>query len=194
MVQAGEIPIKETNPLRPLSPYAVSKVGQDMLGYQYYMSYKTDVVRTRGFNHTGPRRPPIFVCSDFAKQIVDIERGLREPVLRVGNLEARRDFTDVRDIVRGYWLALEKGTPGDVYNLCSGRSYRIREILDMLVGLAGVRVEVKQETSRMRPSDVPHLEGDYGKFQADTGWKPEIPFERTLKDLLDYWRNIPARR
>lgn len=194
MVQTGEIPIKETNPLRPLSPYAVSKVGQDMLGYQYYMSYRTDVVRTRGFNHTGPRRPPIFVCSDFAKQIVDVERGLREPVLRVGNLDARRDFTDVRDIVRGYWLALEKGTPGDVYNLCSGKSYRIREVLDTLVSLAGVRVEVKQEPSRMRPSDVPHLEGDYGKFHADTGWEPEIPFERTLRDLLDYWRNNPARR
>jgi len=194
MVCAGEIPIRETNPLRPLSPYAVSKVGQDMLAYQYFMSYKTDVVRTRGFNHTGPRRPAIFVCSDFAKQIVDIERGLKGPVLRVGNLDARRDFTDVRDIVRGYWLALEKGKSGDVYNLCSGISYRIGEILDMLLSLAGVRVEVKQEISRLRPSDVPHLEGDYGKFHADTGWKPEIPFERTLKDLLDFWRNTPARK
>ena len=194
MVYAGEIPIRETNPLRPLSPYAVSKVGQDMLGYQYYMSYKMDVVRTRGFNHTGPRRPAIFVCSDFAKQIVDIERGLREPVIRVGNLEARRDFTDVRDIARAYWLALEKGKPGEVYNLCSGTSYRIREVLDMLLALSGVRVDVKQEASRLRPSDVPHLEGDNGKFGADTGWKPEIPFERTLRDLLDFWRNNPGRK
>jgi GDP-4-dehydro-6-deoxy-D-mannose reductase len=194
MVLPAEVPIRETNPLRPLSPYAVSKVGQDMLGYQYFMSYKMDIVRTRGFNHTGPRRPPIFVCSDFAKQVVDIERGLREPIIRVGNLDARRDFSDVRDIVRGYWLALEKGTPGEVYNVCSGRSYRIGEVLDMLLGLAGVRAEVRKESLRMRPSDVPHLEGDFGKFKADTGWSPEIPFERTLRDLLDFWRSAPARK
>ena len=194
MVHPGETPIKETNPLRPLSPYAVSKVGQDMLGYQYYMSYQMDVVRTRGFNHTGPRRPAIFVCSDFAKQIVDIERGAKPPVINVGNLDARRDFTDVRDIARGYWLALEKGKPGEVYNLCSGRSYRIGEVLDMLIALGGVKVEVRQERARLRPSDVPHLEGDNSKFRADTGWKPEIPFEQTLKDLLDFWRENPARR
>jgi GDP-4-dehydro-6-deoxy-D-mannose reductase len=194
MVYPGEVPIKETNPLRPLSPYAVSKVGQDMLAYQYYMSYRTDVVRTRGFNHTGPRRPAIFVCSDFAKQIVDIERGVREPIIRVGNLDARRDFTDVRDIVRGYWMALEKGTGGEVYNLCSGTSYRIGEILDMLLSLAGVRAEVRQDPARLRPSDVPHLEGANEKFRTDTGWKPEIPFERTLRDLIEFWRNNPGRK
>ena len=193
MVHPDEVPIRETNPLRPLSPYAVSKVGQDMLAYQYFMSYRTDVVRTRGFNHTGPRRPPIFVCSDFAKQLVDIERGLRPPVIRVGNLEARRDFTDVRDIARGYWLALEKGKSGEVYNLCSGSSHRIRDVLDTLVAMSGLTVEIAQEPSRMRPSDVPHLEGDNTKFAADTGWKPVIPFERTLRDLLDFWRGVPAR-
>jgi len=169
-------------------------VGQDMLAYQYFMSYRTDVVRTRGFNHTGPRRPAIFVCSDFAKQIIDIERGIREPVIRVGNLDARRDFTDVRDIARGYWLALEKGKSGEVYNLCSGTSYRIGEILDMLLSLAGVRAEVKQDAARLRPSDVPHLEGANDKFRADTGWKLDIPFEQTLRDLLDFWRNNPGRR
>jgi GDP-4-dehydro-6-deoxy-D-mannose reductase len=194
MVYPDEVPIKETNPLRPLSPYAVSKVGQDMLAYQYFMSYRTDVVRTRGFNHTGPRRPAIFVCSDFAKQIVDIERGVRDPVIRVGNLEARRDFTDVRDIARGYWLALEKGKSGEVYNLCSGTSYRISEILDMLLSLADVRAEVRQDAARLRPSDVPHLEGANDKFRADTGWKLEIPFEQTLRDLLDFWRNNPGRK
>jgi GDP-4-dehydro-6-deoxy-D-mannose reductase len=194
MVYPGEVPIRETNPLRPLSPYAVSKVGQDMLAYQYFMSYRTDVVRTRGFNHTGPRRPAIFVCSDFAKQIIDIERGVREPVIRVGNLEARRDFTDVRDIARGYWLALEKGKSGEVYNLCSGTSYRIGEILDMLLSLAGVRAEVREDAARLRPSDVPHLEGANDKFRADTGWKLEIPFEQTLRDLLDFWRNNPGRK
>jgi GDP-4-dehydro-6-deoxy-D-mannose reductase len=194
MVYPTEVPIKETNPLRPLSPYAVSKVGQDMLGYQYYMSYRMDVVRTRGFNHTGPRRPAIFVCSDFAKQLVDIERGAREPVIRVGNLEALRDFTDVRDIVRGYWLSLEKGKSGEVYNVCSGRARRIGDVLDELISIVGVRVEVKQEPSRLRPSDVPHLEGDNGKFRADTGWEPEIPFERTLRDLVDFWRRNPGRK
>ncbi len=194
MVYPEEVPIRETNPLRPLSPYAVSKVGQDMLAYQYFMSYRTDVVRTRGFNHTGPRRPAIFVCSDFAKQIIDIERGIREPVIRVGNLDARRDFTDVRDIARGYWLALEKGKSGEVYNLCSGTSHRIGEILDMLLSLAGVRAEVKQDAARLRPSDVPHLEGANDKFRADTGWKLDIPFEQTLRDLLDFWRNNPGRR
>jgi GDP-4-dehydro-6-deoxy-D-mannose reductase len=194
MVHPDEVPIRETNPLRPLSPYAVSKVGQDMLAYQYYMSYRTDVVRTRGFNHTGPRRPPIFVCSVFAKQLVDIERGLRPPVIRVGNLEARRDFTDVRDIARGYWLALEKGRSGEVYNLRSGSSHRIRDVLDMLVAMSGLTVEIAQEPSRMRPSDVPHLEGDNAKFAADTGWKPVIPFEQTLRDLLDFWRGVPARK
>jgi GDP-4-dehydro-6-deoxy-D-mannose reductase len=194
MVYSNETPIKETNPLRPLSPYAVSKVGQDMLGYQYFMSYRMDIVRTRGFNHTGPRRPAIFVASDFAKQLVDIERGFRPPVIKVGNLEAFRDFTDVRDIVRGYWLSLEKGKPGEVYNLCSGRAYRIRDVLDTLISMVGIKVEVQQEAARMRPSDVPRLEGDNAKFVGDTGWKIEIPFEQTLADLVEFWRKNPDRK
>ncbi len=188
MVYPEEIPIRETNPLRPLSPYAVSKVGQDMLGYQYFMSYKMDIVRTRGFNHTGPRRPPIFVCSDFAKQLVEIEKGLRQPVIRVGNLDARRDFTDVRDIVNGYWLALAKGKPGAVYNLCSGIGRRIGDVLEMLIAQSGLRVKIEVEKSRLRPSDVPWLEGCNELFRRDTGWEPSIPFEQTLRDLLDYWR------
>ena len=193
MVYPDEIPIKETNPLRPLSPYAVSKVGQDMLGYQYYMSYGMDIVRTRGFNHTGPRRAAVFVCSDFAKQLVDIERGVRDPVIWVGNLDARRDFTDVRDMVRAYWLALEKGKPGAVYNICSGESHRIGDILDMLIEISGVKVEVRQDTDRMRPSDVPLLEGDNSAFTADTGWVPTITFEQTLRDLIEFWRSNPGR-
>jgi GDP-4-dehydro-6-deoxy-D-mannose reductase len=188
MVYENEVPITEENPLRPLSPYGVSKVGQDLLGYQYFMSYGTDIVRTRGFNHTGPRRGPVFVCSDFAKQIVDIERGHRDPVMYVGNLEAMRDFTDVRDTVKAYWLALEKGTPGDVYNICQEKSWKIQDILDMLVGLSTARVEVRVDKSRLRPSDVPILKGDCSKFRRDTGWKPEIPFEKTLADIMDYWR------
>jgi len=183
-----ELPLKETNALRPLSPYAVSKVSQDLLAYQYFMSFKMDVVRTRGFNHTGPRRPPVFVCSDFAKQLVDIEKGKRDPVIRVGNMDAVRDFTDVRDTVRGYWLALEKGKSGDVYNICSGVGRKMSEVLEMLIELSGVKVKVVRDESRMRPSDVPILVGDYSKFKKETGWEPLIPFEQTLKDLLNFWR------
>ncbi len=188
MVFESELPIRETNPMRPLSPYAVSKVGQDMLGYQYWMSYKIPIVRTRGFNHEGPRRGPVFVCSDFAKQIADIERGTKPPVIRVGNLDARRDFSDVRDVVRAYWLSLEKGEPGEVYNICSGKDWTIRKMLDMLLSMTKVKVKIEQDEARMRPSDVPVLLGDASKFKKATGWEPTIPFEQTLRDLLDYWR------
>ena len=193
MVLEDEIPIKETNPLRPLSPYGVSKVAQDMLGYQYYKSYGMEIVRTRGFNHTGPRRGPVFVCSDFAKQIVDIENGKKSPVMKVGNLDAKRDFTDVRDMARAYWLSLERGKAGEVYNLCTSKSYSIREILDMLIKLSGVEVDVRTDKGRLRPSDVPLLEGDYSKFNNDTGWEPRIPIEKTLSDLLEFWRENPDR-
>jgi GDP-4-dehydro-6-deoxy-D-mannose reductase len=189
IVKKNELPIKETNPLRPLSPYAVSKVGQDLLGYQYYMSYKLHIVRTRGFNHSGPRRGDVFVESSFARQIALIEKGKSPPVIYVGNLNAKRDYTDVRDMVRGYWLALEKGSPGEVYNICSGKVYSVREVLDMLLSFANVQPKVKQDPKRMRPSDVPILCGDNRKFVQETGWKNEIPFEVTLKDLLNYWRN-----
>ena len=188
LVLENELPIRETNPLRPLSPYAVSKVGQDMLGYQYWMSFRIPVVRTRGFNHEGPRRGPVFVCSDFAKQIADIEKGRRAPVVRVGNLDARRDFTDVRDVVRAYWLALEKGEPGEVYNIASGRCWTIREMLDLLLGMSSAKIKVEQDPARMRPSDVPVLLGDASKFRDRTGWSPEISFEQTMTDLLAYWR------
>jgi GDP-4-dehydro-6-deoxy-D-mannose reductase len=188
LVLENELPIQETNPLRPLSPYAVSKVGQDMLGYQYWMSFQIPIIRTRGFNHEGPRRGPVFVCSDFAKQIADIEKGRRAPVVRVGNLEARRDFTDVRDVVRAYWLALEKGEPGEVYNIASGRAWTIREMLDLLLTMSSAKIKVEPDATRMRPSDVPVLVGDASKFRKRTGWTPEIPFERTMRDLLAYWR------
>ena len=189
MVYPDEVPIKETNPLRPLSPYAVSKVAQDMLGYQYWMSWKVDSVRTRGFNHEGPRRGPVFVASDFAKQIADIAKGRKKPVLSVGNLEAQRDFTDVRDMVRAYVLALEKCEPGEVYNICSGKAWTIQKLLDYLLGLTKAKIEVKQDPARLRPSDVPILLGDNSKFVKATGWQPTIPFETTLKDMLEYWRS-----
>ncbi|OGD09717.1 MAG: GDP-mannose 4,6-dehydratase [Candidatus Aminicenantes bacterium RBG_13_62_12] len=183
-----EIPMKETNPLRPLSPYAVSKVAQDLLGYQYFQSYGLSVVRTRGFNHTGPRRGEVFVTSSLAKQIAAIEKGVNEPVIKVGNLDAKRDFSDVRDIVEAYWLSLEKGEPGDVYNIGSGVSRPIREVLDTLLSLSKVNVRVEVDPQRLRPSDVPILLADSSKFVAQTGWKPRFSFRQTLSDLLDYWR------
>ena len=188
LVHPDETPITESNPLRPLSTYAVSKIAQDYLGYQYFQSYGLKVVRTRGFNHTGPRRGDVFVASNFAKQLARIKAGLDEPVIRVGNLEAKRDFTDVRDMVRAYWLAATKGRPGEAYNIATGDAIVIRDLLDRLIELTEVEVEVRQDPDRMRPSDVEILIGDNSKFRADTGWQPEIPFEQTLRDIVEYWR------
>ncbi len=188
LVLPEEVPIRETNPLRPLSPYAVSKATQDLLAYQYFKSYGLKTIRTRGFNHTGPRRGEVFVSSNFAKQVASIEAGLQEPVIRVGNLDAVRDFTDVRDMVRAYWLAAARGRPGEAYNIASGKGIKIRELLDRLLDLSQVKVEIEVDPQRLRPSDVEVLVGDCSKFRADTGWEPAIPFDQTLKDLLDYWR------
>lgn len=188
LVHKDEVPIKETNPLRPLSPYAVSKVAMDYLGYQYYESYKVRIIRTRGFNHTGPRRGDTFAESNFAKQIAMIEKGRQDPVISVGNLEAMRDYTDVRDMVRGYLLAVEKCDPGDVYNICTGHAIQIGALLQQLLSYSKIKVEIKPDAARMRPSDVPILIGDNSKFVAKTGWQAEIPFEKTMGDLLDYWR------
>ena len=188
-VQEDELPITEANPLRPLSPYAVSKVAQDLMGYQYFKSYGMHIVRSRAFNHEGPRRGDVFVTSNFARQIAEIERGLHEPVIAVGNLTTRRDYTDVRDIVRGYWLLLEKGEPGEVYNLCSGRAWLIQDILDFMLGEARVGgITVREDRVRLRPSDVPVLLGDATRARKAVGWEPRIPFEQTLRDVLAYWR------
>ena len=188
LVHPEEAPITEENPLRPLSPYAVSKVAQDMLAYQYFQSYGLKVVRTRAFNHTGPRRGDVFVTSNFAKQIAEIEAGQRPPVIHVGDLNPKRDFTDVRDIVRAYWLSLEHCSLGEVYNVASGKAYRIKEVLKILLDNSGQDIEVVEDPERLRPSDVPLLLGDNSRFCKATGWIPEIPFEQTAKDLLDYWR------
>jgi GDP-4-dehydro-6-deoxy-D-mannose reductase len=187
-VEMDELPIKETNPLRPLSPYAVSKVAQDLLGYQYFKSYGQWIVRTRAFNHEGPRRGEVFVTSSFAKQIALAEAGKAEPVLHVGNLEARRDFSDVRDVVRAYWAALEQCEAGEVYNIGSGKDWKIADMTQTLIGMAKVPIEIRQDPARMRPSDVPVLLADPTKFRAATGWEPQIPFEQTLRDTLEYWR------
>ncbi len=188
MVFPEELPIKETNALRPLSPYGVSKVTQDLLGYQYFKSYGLKIIRTRAFNHTGPRRGEVFATSNFAKQLVEIEKNKRDPVIYVGNLEAVRDFSDVRDVARAYALTLQKGEPGEVYNIASGKGIKIKDMLDILVSLSKVDLKIEQDPARLRPSDVELLIGSPEKFQKKTGWKPEIPFEKTMQDLLDYWR------
>lgn len=187
LVTPNETPVKESGPLRPMSPYGVSKVAQDLLGRQYFKSYRVKVVVTRAFNHTGPRRGEVFATSSFAKQIAKIEKG-KEPVIYVGNLEAKRDWLDVRDVVKAYWLAVIKGKPGEVYNICSGKAWAVKRMLEILLSYSSIGVRVEQDKSRMRPSDVPILLGDCSKFREKTGWQSEIPFETTLLDLLNYWR------
>ncbi|MHC4558349.1 MAG: GDP-mannose 4,6-dehydratase [Planctomycetota bacterium] len=188
LVYEHELPVKETNPLRPLSPYGVSKVAQDTLAYQYHKSHGLHVVRTRAFNHTGPRRGEVFVTSSFARQIVEIEMGKREPVIRVGNLEAKRDFTDIRDVVKAYVIALEHCEPGSGYNIGSGTAHSIKQVLDLLLGMSKLIIQVKEDPARMRPSDVPVMVSDSSKFMRETGWRPQITFEQSLFDLLGYWR------
>jgi GDP-4-dehydro-6-deoxy-D-mannose reductase len=188
LVHPDEVPIKESNPFRPLSPYAVSKVAQELLAYQYHQSYGLKTVVTRGFNHTGPRHGPVLSCSSFARQIAEIEAEVSPPMLYVGDLTTKRDWVDVRDVVRGYWLALEKGAPGEVYNIGSGTTRTIQSMLDILLSLSPVEIEVRKDPTRLRPSDVLILWADDSKFRAQTGWEPQIPFEQTMRDLLDYWR------
>lgn len=187
-VAADELPITEANELRPLSPYAVSKVTQDMLAYQYFRSYGLRTIRTRAFNHEGPRRGDVFVTSNFSKQIAEIEAGLKPPILRVGNLQARRDWTDVRDMVRAYWLAVEHCMPGEVYVIASGVTRTIESMLDFLLSQSKVKIEVEVDPLRLRPSDVEVLLGDASKFKQATGWEPQIPYESTMLDVLNYWR------
>jgi GDP-4-dehydro-6-deoxy-D-mannose reductase len=188
LVEPGDVPLREDAPLRPASPYAVSKVAQGYLALQYALSPGVHVVRTRTFHHTGPRRGEQFAESSFARQLAEIEAGQRPPRLEVGNLDVVRDFTDVRDVVRAYWLLLEGGVRGEVYNVCSGRGVRLGELLERLIAISGLRVDVHVDASRLRSADAPALVGDPGRLRAATGWEPTIPLDRTLGDLLDYWR------
>ena len=188
LVRPDENPIREDVPLRPMDPYAVTKVAQDLFGYQYALSDRLQSVRVRAFNHTGPRQSTEFVASRFAQLLAEIELGVREPVVTVGNLAAVRDFTDVRDVVRAYFLAATKGQPGEVYNVGSGVGRKIEEILTLLIGFCRTPVRVEEDPALLRPLDVPALICDATKLQQHTGWEPEIPIERTLSDLLDYWR------
>ncbi len=189
-VAKNEIPIKETNPFRPASPYAVSKVGEDMLAFQYWLSWQIKTIRTRMFTHTGPRRGEVFALSNFAKQIAAIETGRQEPIVKVGNLNSVRTWMDVRDAVEAYWLLVVKCPPGEVYNIGGNETKTIGEMLDILLGLSkvtGIKIEVDQ--ARLRPSDVTLQIPCIAKFVGATGWKPIIPFVRTVEDTLNYWRD-----
>jgi GDP-mannose 4,6-dehydratase len=182
------VPIKEDTPFRPASPYAVSKVGEDMVGYLYYAAYKLKTIRSRMFTHTGPRRGEVFVESSFAKQIAEIEKGLREPVVRVGNLNSIRTFLDVRDAVRAYWLLVNKCPPGEVYNIGGNETMSIGEMLDLLLSMSPAKIKVQVDPARLRPADVTLQIPDCTKFKEATGWEPQIPIRQTLQDLLNYWR------
>jgi len=188
LIQPDDLPIDEDTPLRPHSPYGVSKVAQDLMGWQYYRSYNLAVIRVRPFNHIGPGQGDRFVAPAFARQIAEIEAGQREPILRVGNLATQRDFSDVRDVVRAYWLAVTTGEPGQVYNIGSGAGQSIQALLETLLGLARVAIQVEPDPALMRPSDVPVSVCDCRRLQAATGWQPRISFEESLRSILDDWR------
>jgi GDP-4-dehydro-6-deoxy-D-mannose reductase len=188
VVSPAQASVSEETDFRPVNPYAVSKVAQDMLGLQYYLSHKLDTVRVRPFNHIGPRQGLGFVVPDFAYQVASIEAGAQDPTLRVGNLDAERDFTDVRDVVRAYGLLALRGNSGEVYNVGSGQAHAVRQILHYFVSHSVVPIAVESDPERMRPSDIPRIVCNYAKLRACTGWEPSIPLEHSLADVLSYWR------
>lgn len=181
-------PLEEEDPLLPLSPYGASKAAAEVIASRYAAEFGLDIVRVRPFPHTGPRHAGHFVFSDFARQVAEIKAGLREPVMRTGSLEVRRDVTDVRDMVRAYWLALARGSRGAVYNLCSEAVFSLREVLELLLDEASVAPALVTDPGRLRPHDIPILAGNGRRFRGQTGWAPTIPLARTLKDLFEYWR------
>lgn len=188
MITPADLPLNEDTPLRPASPYGVSKASQTLLGLQYHRSFGTDVVIMRPFNHIGPRQSDRFVTGAFAHQIARIERGLQEPVLKVGNLTGQRDFTDVRDIVAAYALAIEHAPPGAVYNLGSGQPRSIRSLLDLLAAASTTSFRIEPDPERMRPVNIPLVVCDAARFRERTGWEPRIPIEQTMRDILADWR------
>ena len=188
----SDAPLTESSAIGPVSPYALSKLAQEQLALRAAADDGLDVIVTRSFNHTGPRQAPSFVAPGIAKQIAEIERGESEPVIQVGNLEAQRDLLDVRDVARAYAALMESGATGTVYNVASGVERSIRSVLDALVARARVAVRIQVDPSRMRPNDIPVLVGDASRLQAATQWRPTVPFEQTMDDLLDYWRHVKA--
>lgn len=186
-VEKKDLPIRETQSLNPLSPYGASKACADLLAYQYFQSFKVAVIRVRSFNHTGPRQRVGFVVPDFASQIARIDQGRSKPVIKVGNLNAKRDLSDVRDVVRAYHLLMKKGELGQAYNVCSGRTYRIEGLLDTLLRFSSQRIKVTKR-NKGRPSEIPILLGDNSKIAKDVGWRPRISIHETLKDTLNFWK------
>lgn len=187
-INEGESPIKEENMIRPGNIYAATKVCQNMIGNIYAQAYDMELMMVRAFNHIGPTQAPIFVVADFCKQVAEIEKGIREPVMYVGNLEAKRDFTDVRDVVRAYAMLIEKGKSGETYNVGSGHAVSIREILELIISLSYGNIKVEIDPNKLRPVDVPIIEADTTKLRKLTGWEPEITLEQTIKETLNYWR------
>ena len=188
---ASSEPISEDGPIAPTNPYAISKLAQEQLALRAIQEDGLDLVLTRSFNHTGPRQTPEFAAPSMARQIALIERGELEPVIKVGNLDAQRDVTDVRDVVRAYAALMQSGRTGVIYNVASGVARSIRSILDALVSRSKVPVKIEVDPGRMRPNDVPVVVGNYSRLNAATGWRPEISFDQTLDDLLNYWREHP---
>ncbi|MFA6215762.1 MAG: GDP-mannose 4,6-dehydratase [Patescibacteria group bacterium] len=186
----GEVPFTENSELRPQSPYAISKIAQDFMGFQYWKSYEMKIIRIRAFNHTGPRRDSVFGISGFAKKIAEIEKNILPPQIETRDLSAVRDFTDVRDVVRAYFLAAEKCQPGEVYNICSSIGFSFKEILDKLLNFSTMKnIKVISDPQGLRPTDGGKIIGDNSKFKLATGWQPEIDFlNQTLLDMLNYWR------
>jgi GDP-4-dehydro-6-deoxy-D-mannose reductase len=188
-VRPDEVPIPESRLMRPVSPYGVSKAAAEMTGFQYFESYGLQVIVTRSFNHVGPRQGDRCSIQTFCQQMAAIEAGQQPPLLQVGNQEARRDFTHTRDVARALWLLINKGEPGQVYNLCSGRATRIGDIVQLVIERGRVSVEVQVDPARLRPSDEPILMGDNSKLRAATGWEPTIEMPEIVDELLAYWRS-----
>ena len=188
-IKESDIPLKETASLHPGNIYAATKVCQNMMGTIYSHAYQMELVMVRAFNHVGPKQSPIFVVSDFCKQVVEIEKGLKPAVIYVGNLEARRDFTDVRDVVRAYECLVMRGRAGETYNVGSGRAVPISEILNKILVHSKAKIEVETQKDKPRPSDIPIIEADISKIRSEVGWKPEITLDKTIQDTLRYWRD-----
>ncbi len=187
-IKEGEIPIREENRIRPGNIYAATKACQNMIGNIYAQAYDMEVMMVRAFNHIGPSQASIFVVSDFCRQVAEIEKGIREPVMYVGNLNARRDFTDVRDVVEAYGLLAEHGKAGETYNVGRGEAVSIKEILEMIIALSGHDIKIEIDKNKLRPVDVPIIEADISKISSLTGWEPKIPLKQTIEETLNYWR------
>lgn len=187
-INPDEVPIVEDTVLRPGNIYAATKSCQNMIGGIYARAYDLGLVMVRAFNHVGPKQSPQFVVSDFCKQVVEAEKGMREPVIHVGNLKAKRDFTDVRDVIAAYECLIRQGKVGETYNVGSGTAYSIEEILNKIIEISGQEIQVEVEAERLRPIDVPIIVADVTKIKSETDWEQKISLEQTLKDTLDYWR------